>query len=462
MNREQILQNLFGYLSEEESASSHEMNHQPEFNPVERDEGTEHANDAISSPLVVIDGGLQLNEDAISSRSSNGGFEHHTQTTPEGGAKLHHEGGSTCNCDEGGPMSDNKSTFRHRVKTEGGAEFSDEAGGIDKETSSSMLLKTENGKDQARIADVMRALFGDSDEEPGQYEAEFGTDQGKNNSISPEHKLSYEGDLESEGTVSSEHTQFGPKEEEEKAEDKPEGESKDKPEEQSIGRLLVVEFPNRTPLAHPSQMATTELSNIIAFDSKPFDPTTYSGEDIYITDASGSERFIPSTNIVQWRNVVNSDGTISLESNARIVNWSDGSFQLLIGKKAFDVTEEVAQKILSHSFFWHEGIYRSLVSFSKSEKVASSSVVSDPDSSTVHGDRETTPKPETEQFQQDGLKATEDNLSLNQKSNDKEMTSNHNNPEEVSDEHMWPSEAGDINLERQKDRQTKKRRPRRG
>ncbi|XP_041997247.1 protein LEO1 homolog isoform X3 [Salvia splendens] len=359
-------------------------------------------------------------------------------------------------------MSDNKSTFRHRVKTEGGAEFSDEAGGIDKETSSSMLLKTENGKDQARIADVMRALFGDSDEEPGQYEAEFGTDQGKNNSISPEHKLSYEGDLESEGTVSSEHTQFGPKEEEEKAEDKPEGESKDKPEEQSIGRLLVVEFPNRTPLAHPSQMATTELSNIIAFDSKPFDPTTYSGEDIYITDASGSERFIPSTNIVQWRNVVNSDGTISLESNARIVNWSDGSFQLLIGKKAFDVTEEVAQKILSHSFFWHEGIYRSLVSFSKSEKVASSSVVSDPDSSTVHGDRETTPKPETEQFQQDGLKATEDNLSLNQKSNDKEMTSNHNNPEEVSDEHMWPSEAGDINLERQKDRQTKKRRPRRG
>ena len=39
-------------------------------------------------------------------------------------------------------------------------------------------------------------------------------------------------------------------------------------------------------------MATTELSNIIAFDSKPFDPTTYSGEDIYITDASGSERAI--------------------------------------------------------------------------------------------------------------------------------------------------------------------------
>ncbi|XP_042040695.1 uncharacterized protein LOC121786184 isoform X1 [Salvia splendens] len=284
------------------------------------------------------------------SRSCDGGFEHHMQTAPEegikigSGAELHHEGGSTCNCDEGGPMSDNKSTFRHRVKTEGGAEFNDEAGGTDKETSSSMLLKTENGKDRARIADVMRALFGDSDEEPGQYEAEYGTDQGKNNSISPEHKLSYEGDLESEGTVSSEHTQFGPEEEEEeKAEDKLEGESKDKLEEQSIGRLLVVEFPNCTPLADPSQ-----------------------------------------------------------------------------------------------------GIYRSLLSISKSEKVASSSVVSDPDSSTVHGDRETTPMPETEQFQQ--------------KCNDKEMTSNHNHP----DEHMWPSEAEDVNLERQKDRQTKKRRPRRG
>ncbi|XP_041997027.1 protein LEO1 homolog isoform X1 [Salvia splendens] len=310
-------------------------------------------------------------------------------------------------------MCDNKSTFRHRVKTEGGAEFNDEAGGIDKESSSSMLLKTENGKDRARIEDVMRALFGDSDEEPGQYEAEYGSDQGKNNSISPEHKLSYEGDLESEGIVSSEHTQFGPEEEEEKADDKLEGESKDKLEEQSIGRLLVLEFPNRTPLADPSQMATTELSNIIAFDSKPFDPTTYSGEDIYITDTSGSERVIPSTNIVQWRNVVNIDGTISVESNARIVNWSDGSFQLLIGNKAFDITEEVANKILSYSFFWHQGIYRSLVSFSKSEKVASSSVVSDPDSSTVHG-----AMPEPEQLQQDDQKATEDNRSLNQKSND--------------------------------------------
>ncbi|XP_047973914.1 protein LEO1 homolog [Salvia hispanica] len=424
MNRDQIMQNLFGYPSEEESASSHEMNHQPEFNSDERDGGTEHANDATSSQLVEIDGGFQLNEDAVCSRSSDGGFEHHTQTAPKEeikigrGAELHHEGGSTCNCDEGGPMCDNKSTFRHRVKTEVGAEFNDEAGGIDKESSSSMLLKTENGKDRARIADVMRALFGDSDEEPGQYEAEYGTDQGKNNSISPEHKLSYGEDLESKGTESSEYTQFGPEEVEEKAGDKLEGESKDKLEEQSIGRLLVVEFPNRTPRADPSQMATTELSNIVAFDSKPFDPTTYSGEDIYITDASGSEMIIPSTNIVRWRNVVNNDGTISAESNARIVNWSDGSFQLLIGKKAFDVTEEDANKILSYSFFWHQGIYRSLVSFSKSEKIASSSVVSDPDGLTVHGDRETTPMPEPEQFQQDDQKATEDNLSLNQKSND--------------------------------------------
>ncbi|KAL1566356.1 protein LEO1 isoform X1 [Salvia divinorum] len=450
MNRRQILENLFGYLSEEESASSHEMNHQPEFNSDEKDGGTEHANDAISSQLVKIDGGLQLNEDAICSRCSDGGFEHEKQTTPEqgiktgSGAELHYEGGSTCNCDEGGHMSDNKSTFRHRVKTEGGAEFNDEAGGIDKETRSSMLM-TENGKDRARISAVMRAVFGDSDEEPGQYEAEYGTDQGKNNSISPEHKLSYEGDLEFEGTVPCEHTQFGP-EEEEKAEDKLEG--------QSICRMLVVEFPNRTLLADPSQMATTELSNIIAFDHKPFDPTTYTGDDIYITDASGSVRVIPSTNIVQWRNVVNFDGTISVESNARIVSWSDGSLQLLIGNEPFDVTEEDTTKILSHAFFWNEGIYRSLVSYSELEKVASSSVVSDPDGPTVYGDRETTPMPETEQFQQDDLKATEDNLSLNQKSNDKEVTSNHNH--EASEEHMWPSEAEDVNLEGAKDPRTRR------
>lgn len=59
-------------------------------------------------------------------------------------------------------------------------------------------------------------------------------------------------------------------------------------------------------------MTTTEPPNIIGFDEKPFDPTTYVEEEFYITDASGSERLIPPTNIIQWRNVVNLDGTTSV------------------------------------------------------------------------------------------------------------------------------------------------------
>lgn len=131
--------------------------------------------------------------------------------------------------------------------------------------------------------------------------------------------------------------------EEEKAEDKLEG--------QSISKMLVLEIPQRTPHADPSQMRTTELPNIIiGFGNKPFDPTTYVGEYLYITDASGSQRLIPPTNIIQWRNVKNLDGKTSVETNARLVNWSDGSLQLLIGNEAFDLTEEDTNALLSHAY----------------------------------------------------------------------------------------------------------------
>ena len=58
-------------------------------------------------------------------------------------------------------------------------------------------------------------------------------------------------------------------------------------------------------------------------------------------DNEGKTRIsTPFTNIIRWRKVIDPEtGEEKVESNARMVKWSDGSWQLLIGNEAFNVTE---------------------------------------------------------------------------------------------------------------------------
>ncbi|KZV29999.1 hypothetical protein F511_24383 [Dorcoceras hygrometricum] len=100
-------------------------------------------------------------------------------------------------------------------------------------------------------------------------------------------------------------------------------------------------------------MASVGFSNLIAVDPMPFDPATYVGQEFYAEDASGVKRRIPLSNIIRWREVKNSDGTNYVECNACFVTWSDGSLQLLIGDKTFDVSEHSVQEIQSHLFLEH-------------------------------------------------------------------------------------------------------------
>ena len=55
-------------------------------------------------------------------------------------------------------------------------------------------------------------------------------------------------------------------------------------------------------------------------------------------------------NMVRWRVTVDQNGVRKRESNARIVEWSDGSTQLLIGKCAFDIQQRDVSGIYGYIY----------------------------------------------------------------------------------------------------------------
>jgi RNA polymerase-associated protein LEO1 len=94
-----------------------------------------------------------------------------------------------------------------------------------------------------------------------------------------------------------------------------------------------------------------------------FDPDLYNAkkEEESTRVALGMEEdavVFKSENIVRWRYkmdannrpMMNADGTPVAESNARVVQWSDGSLQLLIGNEALDLKKE--DMTASHSFLF--------------------------------------------------------------------------------------------------------------
>ncbi|KAL2516112.1 Uncharacterized protein Fot_30083 [Forsythia ovata] len=74
----------------------------------------------------------------------------------------------------------------------------------------------------------------------------------------------------------------------------------------------VLEIPICRPPGDQDKMHTIKLSNIVGIDPRPFDPRTYVKHDFFATDKSGFKRYIPSQNIIRWRNVKNPDGTTSV------------------------------------------------------------------------------------------------------------------------------------------------------
>jgi len=80
--------------------------------------------------------------------------------------------------------------------------------------------------------------------------------------------------------------------------------------------------------------------HLFAIDPNPFSETNYQE----LSDSSLIRRTI------HWKTIFDGEGGISRESNARIVKWSDGSTQLLIGNEAFEVSEQNISKESNYLF----------------------------------------------------------------------------------------------------------------
>jgi RNA polymerase-associated protein LEO1 len=88
------------------------------------------------------------------------------------------------------------------------------------------------------------------------------------------------------------------------------------------------------------QLRLAKLSNIIAIESRPFDPETYEPAGTEYVDERGNKRVrLHDTNAIRWRWAAGADGNLVRESNSRLVRWSDGSVTLDVGEEVMDVRE---------------------------------------------------------------------------------------------------------------------------
>lgn len=98
------------------------------------------------------------------------------------------------------------------------------------------------------------------------------------------------------------------------------------------------------------------LSNILGLDPQPYDRNTYQAPDsTYYTDDQGTRR-VKLSNQLRWRYAKGSDGQPIRQSNARFVQWEDGTWQLLLGEDALDVTELDMTQDNSYLFVRHQGV----------------------------------------------------------------------------------------------------------
>lgn len=108
------------------------------------------------------------------------------------------------------------------------------------------------------------------------------------------------------------------------------------------------------PVRHECEMPSTcpnlgsklyyvKLPNFLSIDTREYDPNFYEDEiaDDEKMDNEGRARMkLKVENTIRWRKVTNSDGDEETQSNARVVEWSDGTMSLYLGSEIFDLNEK--------------------------------------------------------------------------------------------------------------------------
>ncbi|CAN1312265.1 Protein LEO1 homolog, partial [Linum perenne] len=356
--RHEMMQDLFGYQSEEEEEmeSEHESNPQPNY---ASDEAEGELRSAIED---VGEGEVEVQEDV--EVESEGDMR---EVEPDPGESEGEREPSSQEVDiednreESEPKdaeSEEKEEYAERVITsrrrdvvESESERSEEQHYVDHDDEEVEQARSPRSpveeRDQTHIshsAAEIRDVFGDSDdEEEAGYAVQ--NDLEPDTQRSPlEEEGSYEKNLRPEDMLVDEDARYESEEENFELKQK----------ERPVGPPLELEIPFQVAPAHPTRMNLIKVSNIMGIESQPFDPKTYEEERTFVTDESGSKkRTRLENNIVRWRRVRNPDGTTSIESNARFVRWSDGSLQLQLGNEVLDISVQDAQHEQSHLFLRH-------------------------------------------------------------------------------------------------------------
>ena len=94
----------------------------------------------------------------------------------------------------------------------------------------------------------------------------------------------------------------------------------------------------------PGDIHMIRTSRLFGMQPKEYDPETFDeAEDTaWNTDEYGNKKYL---NVVRWRYKKNDDGSYALdeqgekivESNARLITWSDGTKSLQIGEEILDI-----------------------------------------------------------------------------------------------------------------------------
>lgn len=86
-----------------------------------------------------------------------------------------------------------------------------------------------------------------------------------------------------------------------------------------------------------------KLPNFLSIDTHEYDPLCYMDEidENETLDNEGNSRMkLKVENTIRWRTITDEDGNETKQSNARIVEWSDGTMSLHLGSEIFDITEK--------------------------------------------------------------------------------------------------------------------------
>lgn len=125
-------------------------------------------------------------------------------------------------------------------------------------------------------------------------------------------------------------------------------------EQSSPGSTSSTPPPPTQPVRHECEMPSTcpnlgsklfyvKLPNFLSIDTREYDPLYYEDEideDEQLDNEGRARMKLKVENTIRWRKVKDDEGNEVHESNAKVIEWSDGSMSLYLGSEVFDVNEK--------------------------------------------------------------------------------------------------------------------------